>query len=152
MNETQFKDKLLKDFRANHEYWFKYPAGPRGGSIPDLIGASAERHLDHALWATAIEAKCIDIPIKASTLMLPFKALTPNQRREIDKMQEAGWDCWVAVLIRPINYIAWYKYDPRKEDPQFYKYEIDDVCAVTPKGFPQKYGASPQVNYRKKYK
>ena len=153
MNETTFKDKMLKDFRSLGDYWFKYPAGPRGGSIPDLIGS--RKQACNEFTPTAIEAKCIDTPAREDTPMLPFKELTLNQRNEILKMTAGGWDCWVAILIRPSNRICWLKYAKEiqalnsNNDPVFFRKDVVRMTDYNPYGFPHKYRPSPVLKHKK---
>lgn len=94
MNEAQFKNKIIQQFKADNHYIFKYPAGMRGGGVPDLIGCVSGTFY-------GIEAKVIDVPVRNDTLIYPFKNLTQLQFANIYHIAHSKGQGIVVTLINP---------------------------------------------------
>lgn len=106
MNETAFKDKLLKHFnRLPSTYFFKVHATSFSVGIPDLIGSLRGR------ISMGLEAKVYDLPKRDSTVIDLTKDVTPKQRHKMQVMAEGGWDCYIPVLLRPTKAIIWLPWD-----------------------------------------
>ncbi len=114
MNETVFKDRVMKAVNKHPgAYLFKYHGSQYKSGIPDLIGSISG-------IPYAIEAKCIDIPARGETTMSFLKDLTPKQKAEMDKLDQAGSSVWLMVLCRPLNQIVYINYKVIKVNPWFH--------------------------------
>ncbi len=154
MNETNMKDRMLDHIKRApiKSYFFKFPAGPRKGGIPDILGAIEKSDGETAY---AIEAKVLDLPLRDGTMVDLLKGVTDRQAAVLTKMAGGGWTCYVAVLIRPMNkvwWIHWDRYGGPAGGKLVYtaKYLRDTVPPAMPRWFPTQFRASVSGILRKK--
>lgn len=124
MTEAEFSRKLVTYFnKLVKSHFIKTHGSHFSAGVPDLIGSLRK-------IPTAIELKVYDLPKRDSTVMDITKDVSPLQRHKLKTMSKGGWDCWVAVLIRPINLIVWVGYN---EYPKFYKSDFIDHTFRSPR-------------------
>ena len=82
MNEEGLKQKLLSEFKKTPNcYLKKYNSGMYSAGMPDLIGYINEKFI-------AIEAKVITLPKRETTVIKPFKNVTPLQKFNINELND----------------------------------------------------------------
>ena len=124
MTEAEFSRKLVTYFnKLVKTHFIKTHGTYFSAGVPDLIGSLRK-------IPTAIELKVYDLPKRDSTVMDITKDVTPLQRHKLKTMAKGGWDCWIAVLIRPINLIVWVGYN---ECPKFRKSELVSSAFRSPR-------------------
>ncbi len=114
MNETVFKNRWIKYVHKNKRpsYFFKFHSNIHTQFKPDIIGSAAGK-------GYAVEHKVIDLPKRDNTIINPTKLVTVGQRTELERMEKGGWECWIAILIRPTNdiiYVPWWFKDTFRKD------------------------------------
>lgn len=139
MNETQFKNKIIHQFKIDNHYIFKYPAGIRGAGVPDLVGCVYGKFY-------GLEAKVVKMPARNDTLIYPFKELTMLQFSNLYQIAHSGGEGIVITLIDPDKIVVMLNVLFFLQEKQRSEMKFSDYKILT---FQEKYEKIKNFNFSK---